>query len=1284
MKLIRGTLPLKHRTKLLNILQTMLVNVEKIPSLRQVQKNEICIKPVATRLIFQITINQMPQFSHLHVHTQYSLLDGAAAIDGLYKKAIKNNMPALAITDHGNMFGVFDFVNQAWKNTKVVGKDDKGKDLLEPIVKPIVGCEFYVVEDRHKKIFSKEQKDQRFHQVLLAKNKIGYQNLVKLTSLGFIEGHYSKYPRIDKALIEQYHEGLIATTCCIGAYVPQTILHKDEVAAEQEFKWWLNLFGDDYYIELQRHNIKEQEIINNTLLTFSKKFNVPAIATNDSHYINKDDSNAHDILLCINTGEKQSTPGFDDFVNDDAQIKNRRFKFPNNEFYFKTPEEMQQLFHDIPEALDNTNAIVDKIEILHLKKDILLPAFPIPAAFKTSDDSNLNQWNYLHHLTYEGARKRYSEITEEVRERLDFELFTIKTMGFAGYFLIVSDFIQAGRDMGVFVGPGRGSAAGSVVAFCIGITNIDPLKYNLLFERFLNPDRKSMPDIDTDFDDEGRQKVIDYVVRKYSKQQVAQIVTYGTMAAKSSIKDVARVMDLPLSEANALVKLVPDRPGTDLGRVLQAPFTIKEAKEGEKSLEEKEGLSGEDMENVKRLREIYYGTDIRAAVLKEAERLEGSVRNTGIHAAGIIIAPKDLTELIPVATSKESDLWITQIEGSIIEEAGVIKMDFLGLKTLSILKTALELIKQNHGVAIEIDTIPLDDEQTFQLYQKGETNGTFQFESAGMQKYLRELKPDKFDDLIAMNALYRPGPMAYIPKYVARKHGREEVTYDIDDMKEYLEETYGITVYQEQVMLLSQSIAGFSKGDADVLRKAMGKKQKSVLDKMKAQFISGATAKGHPVDKLEKIWTDWESFAQYAFNKSHSTCYAFVAYQTGYLKAHYPSEYMAAVLNHAGSIEKITFFMEECKRMGLKVLGPDINESLKGFAVNKKGEIRFGLGGLKGVGEAAIESIIEERNKAGNFKDLYDFIKRVNQRTVNKKSIESLAYSGGFDCFKELHRAQYFFTPPGETSNGIDRIIRFGNVFQSNKVQTGNSLFGDSVMPEIATPKLPVCEPWSLTELLEHEKEITGIFMSGHPLDHFKFELKHYGIMALNDFNELRDTPTLVSRSLNHTFRIAGLVTDAQHRTTKTGKSFGALVLEDFSGKTELMLWSDDYMKFQNYLDKGKNVLVTGYFKTRFNADQFEFKISSINLLETAKQLLTKQVDIQISANSMTKDFVEFIDNNVRNNPGKSALKFNVLEPIEQLQVGLYTLEKGFSMNEEMADFLLNNPDVEINVSLVG
>ena len=1202
------------------------------------------------------------KFSHLHVHTQFSLLDGAASIKALYKKAVADKMPALAISDHGNMFGAFEFVKEAYNH-----KNEDGS--LK--VKPIVGCEFYITTDRTRKTFSKDEKDPRHHQILLAKNDIGYKNLVKLTSLGYIEGMYSKYPRIDKSLINKYHEGLIATTCCLGALVPQTILKKGEDEGENEFKWWLNIFQEDYYVELQRHGIPEQEKVNKILLKFAEKYNVKVIASNDSHYVDQKDFNAHDILLCINTGEKQSTPALREFSDDDVLTKNKRFAFPNDQFYLKNTEEMSKVFEDIPEAIDNTNEIIDKVELLDLKREILLPFFEVPSSFKSQDD-------YLEHLTWSGAKERYKILTPESEERLKFELGIIRKMGFAGYFLIVSDFIKHGRDIGVFIGPGRGSAAGSAVAYCIGITNIDPIKYNLLFERFLNPERKSMPDIDTDFDDEGRQKVIDYVVQKYGKNQVAQIITYGTMAAKSSIADVARVMDLPLAESRAISKLVPERPGINLKRLLHAPFTIKEAKNGDKSLEEKEQLQSDDVENVKKLREIYNGNDLQSKVLHEAEILEGSVRNTGIHASAIIIAPKDLTDLLPVATSKESELWLTQIEGNTIEEAGVIKMDFLGLRTLSILKTALSLIHQNHGIKIEIDEIPLDDELTYKLYQRGDTNGTFQFESPGMQKYLRELKPDKFDDLIAMNALYRPGPMAYIPEYVDRKNGKKQVVYDLADMEEFLKETYGITVYQEQVMLLSQKLGGFSKGDADVLRKAMGKKQRSVLDKMKVQFVEGATGKGHPKNILEKIWTDWEAFAQYAFNKSHATCYAFVAYQTAYLKAHYPSEYMAAVLNHAGSIDKITFFMEECKRMGLKVLGPDINESQNGFAVNNNGEIRFGFSGLKGVGEAAIENIIEERNKRGSYTTIFDLVKRINLRSVNKKSLESLAYSGAFDCFKDITRAQYFFAAPADMQ-GLEKIVKFGSIYQSQTSSSSNTLFGDLQMPEINTPKLSICEPWPLAVQLDHEKEVTGMYMSGHPLDNYKFEMKHYNITSLADYNEFKAAVTTHPNPFRQ-FRVAGLVIDAQHRVTKTGKNFGILTIEDYSDKSEFMLWSEDYVKYTNYLEKGMIVMVEGGFKQRYNSDQFEFRLNKIHLLETVKPNLTKQVIIELEPQFIKKDFVDFIETNVKQNPGKSSIKFNIVDVRNNFKIGMYSLDKGFTMNDEMAFFLNNNVDVEVNV----
>ncbi|HEY9196343.1 MAG TPA: DNA polymerase III subunit alpha, partial [Mucilaginibacter sp.] len=862
--------------------------------------------------------------------------------------------------------------------------------------------------------------------------------LVKLCSLGYMEGLYSKWPRIDKELILKYHKGLIATTCCIGASVPQAILRGTPEEAETEFKWWLDLFGEDYYIELQRHDIPEQTTINNVLLTYAKKYNVKVICSNDSHYVDQQDSNAHDILLCVNTGDMQSTP----IATDEEGGKGYRFGFPNDQFYFKTQDEMGKLFHDLPESLDNTNEIVVKVEVLKLKRDILLPNYVIPEEFKihnTPDADTLNQWEYLKHLTFMGAKERYKDISPEAEERINFELFTIRTMGFAGYFLIVADFIKAGRDMGVFIGPGRGSAAGSVVAYCIGITNIDPIKYNLLFERFLNPDRKSMPDIDTDFDDAGRQKVIDYVVDKYGKNQVAQIITYGSMAARTSIQDVGRVLDMPLSDVNAIKKMVPETLG----------ITLRDA-----------------IEQVPELKEILNGNDLKAQVLREAEKLEGSVRNTGVHAAGIIIAPYDLTDIVPVATAKDSDLLVTQYDGRVIEDAGVIKMDFLGLKTLTIIKDALRMIKQNHGVVIDIDYIPLDDQKTYELYQRGDTNGTFQFESDGMQMYLRELKPDKFEDLIAMNALYRPGPIEYIPNFINRKHGREPIVFDLPDMEEYLGETYGITVYQEQVMLLSQKLAGFSKGDADVLRKAMGKKQIEVLNKMEAQFMDGAIAKGHPKDKLTKIWTDWKAFAQYAFNKSHSTCYAFVAYQTAYLKAHYPSEYMAAVLNNQNNMEKITFFMEECRRMGVEVLGPDINESDMAFAVNKKGQVRFGLTGVKGVGDKAVESIIEEREANGPFASIYDFARRSNTRSVNRKSYENLVYGGAFDGFG-VARSQFFAKTDLGVLTGVERLIKYANDYQNVQSSSQSSLFGGSVASYVPEPAMPECEEWPLIERLK-------------------------------------------------------------------------------------------------------------------------------------------------------------------------------------------------------------------------
>jgi DNA polymerase-3 subunit alpha len=1207
----------------------------------------------------------MPDFSHLHVHTQFSLLDGAADVKKLFKKAAADGMKAMAITDHGNMFGVFKFVAEAAKHN----------------VKPIVGCEFYVVENRHKRQFTKDDRDQRFHQLLLAKNPKGYQNLLKLCSLGYIDGLYGKYPRIDKELILQYHEGLIATTCCIGASVPKAILRKGEQEAEKEFKWWLDIFGEDYYVELQRHDMQEQEKVNQVLLGFAKKYNVKVIASNDAHYVDQKDSNAHDILLCINTGEKQSTPTMKEFSDDETFTKGRRFAFYNDQFYFKTQAEMNKLFQDIPEAIDNTNEIVEKVEHLKLKQDIMLPNFQIPTNFTSQDE-------YLHHLTYTGAKERYRDISPEIEERLNFELHTIRTMGFAGYFLIVADFIKAGRDIGVFVGPGRGSAAGSAVAYCIGITNIDPIKYNLLFERFLNPDRKSMPDIDTDFDDEGRQKVIDYVVEKYGKNQVAQIVTYGTMAAKMSIKDVARVMDLPLQESNALAKLVPDKPGTELNRVMLANI------DGPGGLKDVEAYQPEDMENIKILREIYKTKDLKADVLREALILEGSVRGTGIHAAGIIIAPKDLTEIIPVATSKETELLITQYDGKVIEDAGVIKMDFLGLKTLTIIRDALVMIKKNKGIVIDIDKIPLDDAKTLALYQRGDTNGTFQFESPGMMKHLIDLKPDKFEDLIAMNALYRPGPIQYIPKFIARKHGREQVSYDLPEMEEYLSDTYGITVYQEQVMLLSQKIGGFTKGQADTLRKAMGKKDRQILDGLKSSFMNGAKEKGLNEKALDKIWTDWEAFASYAFNKSHSTCYAFVAFQTAYLKAHYPAEYMSSVLTHnLNNIDKITFFMEEARRMNISVLGPDINESIYPFSVNEVGQIRFGLGAIKGVGEAAVQSIIEERDQNGRFSSVFDLVRRINLRTANKKTFESLAQAGAFDSFG-IHRAAYFNLESNESQTTLEKLIRFGANYQDSLSTSQSSLFGAGTAAHIPEPKLPSCEEWGFLQKLRFEKEVVGFYISGHPLDEYKFELSNFCSATIADLkmvqkfagnsnsfinNKASDSEGDLGQAVqeqdierfdqmkNRELAVAGMITVASHRTTKTGKPYGTFMLEDYQESHEIALFGEDYIKFKQFITDGYFLYIKGKIQERYGRKgEWEFKVNFMQLLPEVRDKMAKNMTIYIYLSDLNEAVVDDITSLIEQN-NQLDLPRNC-----NLKIGIIDTEDGISVEVPSRKFKIN------------
>jgi DNA polymerase-3 subunit alpha len=1151
-------------------------------------------------------------FSHLHVHTQFSLLDGAADISKLFKKAKADNMKAMAITDHGNMFGVFKFVAEAGKHG----------------VKPIVGCEFYVVEDRHKKTFTKEAKDQRYHQLFLAKNAEGYSNLSRLCSLGYIEGMYSKWPRIDKDLILKYHKGLIATTCCLGAEVPRTIMAKGEEEGEKVFKWWLDLFGEDYYIELQRHKLDDQNTVNEVLLRWAKKYNVKVIASNDSHYVDQQDYNAHDILLCVNTGDMQSTPK----ATDEEGGKGYRFGFPNDQFYFKSTAEMTALFSDVPEAIDNTNEIVAKIDHLKLKRDILVPHFPIPAGFIDADD-------YLKHLTFEGAHKRYSEMTAETEERLNFELHTIKTMGFPGYFLIVADFIKAGRDLGVLIGPGRGSAAGSAVAYCIGITNIDPIKYKLLFERFLNPERKSMPDIDTDFDDVGRQKVLDYVIDKYGKNQVAQIINYGTMAAKSAIKDVARVMDLHLSESVALTKLVPDRPGT----------TLEEA-----------------FKSVPELEAIRQGNDLRAQVLKEAIKLEGSVRNTGIHASAVIIAPDDLMNYIPLSVAKDANLWVTQFDGKVIEDAGLLKMDFLGLKTLTIIKNAIQLIHENHSILIDPDLIPLDDKKTYELFQRGDTISIFQFESPGMQKHLKDLKPDKFEDLIAMNALFRPGPMEYIPTFIKRKHGLEKIKYDFDVTEDLLSETYGVTVYQEQVMLLSQRLAGFSKGDADVLRKAMGKKQIIVLQEMKGKFLAGCEANGHDTKVAEKVWTDWESFASYAFNKSHATCYSFVAFQTAYLKAHYPAEFMAATLDSQGNIESISFFMEECRNMNLPVLGPDINESNFKFSVNKKGEIRIGLGALKGVGEAAVLEIVAERKLNGPYSTIFDLVRRVNLRSANKKTFESLALSGAFDCFKEAHRAQYFYSENGSDANFLEKIVRYGNNVQEGKNAAQGSLFGDSAEDaQIPEPNIPVCEPWGPLEKLHREKEVIGMFISGHPLDSYSVEMK----FCTNTLTDLGDLAKLRNKDIT----LAGMVTAVNHRVSKTGNPFGNFTLEDYNGSYQFALFSESYLKLKHFLVPNSFLFLSGKADYRWKTtDQFEFKINQIQLLSEVRDKKIKNVTLQTSLNELSDEMIKEVITLLTNNPGNIPVKVNVSEANEKISIEMLSKKFKVSPNNEFLENIKN------------
>ncbi len=1090
----------------------------------------------------------MPKFSHLHVHTQYSLLDGAADIKNLIKKAKQDGMPAVAITDHGNMFGVFDFY-QATKSQGIL---------------PVIGCEFYMVEDRFQKTFSQGKKDKRYHQLLLAKNQKGYENLSKLCSLGYLEGLYSKYPRIDKELLKQYKEGLIATSCCIGAEIPQAILFKGEEEAEKLFVEWHSMFGDDFYVELQRHNLcnidntgLDQEDVNQTLIKFARKYQVPIIATNDSHYIDQDDANAHDILLCINTGEFQSTPK----ATNEESGKGYRFGFPNDQFFFKTQKQMEDLFADIPEAIDNTNLLISTIEPPQLARDIVLPNYGLPAGFN-------DQKEYLTHLAYEGCRRKYGgSIPLNVEERLKFELGTICSSGYEGYFLIVQDFTSAAREMGVWVGPGRGSAAGSLVAYALGITNVDPVKYDLLFERFLNPERVSMPDVDIDFDDQGRDRVIEYVAKKYGERRIAQIITYGTMAAKSAIRDVGRVLQYPLPQTDRLAKLVPGSLGFK---------TLLHADPDQLAKDDSNNLKPEEIDQIRELQQVYKGNDIAAKVLRDAEKLEGSVRNTGVHACGIIIAPKDIDEVVPVARSKDSPWMQVQYDVNQIEKAGLLKMDFLGLSTLSILKDAIQLIRDTTGDEIVLDDIPLDDLKTYELFQRGETNGIFQFESPGMQKYMRDLKPTQFGDLIAMNALYRPGPMKYIPEFVDRKHGKKPVIFDLPEMEEYLKETYGITVYQEQVMLLSQKIGGFSKGKADMLRKAMGKKDKNLIDTLKTDFMEGAKEKGFPEKVLEKIYSDWEEFAQYAFNKSHSTCYAVIAFHTAYLKAHYPAQFMSAVLkSNMGDIKKITFYMEECNRMGIKVLGPDINESRSAFSVTQNNEIRFGLSAVKGVGEGAVEEILQNREKNGPFTSIFDLTSRINLRSINRRTLESMAKAGVFDFDSRYHRAQYVATDESNAT-GVELAVRYGQKVQADKISGQTSLFGgggESSLPQ--EPKLPHVEPFGLMDELKQEEELIGIYLSKHPLDDHKFS---YSLLKKHT---IKDLQTAIEANERLEFRVMGMVTSAREVISQKGNPYGRMTLLDYSGNIELSVFGKEYIGNKALLSKDYILLIQGVVEPR-------------------------------------------------------------------------------------------------------
>ncbi len=1204
-----------------------------------VSKNEDSLKEVS--------------FAHLHNHTQYSVLQSTIQVQELVAEAGRQKMPAVALTDTGNMMAAFHFVSAVASHNKAAKAANEeaeanGETPKETLIKPLVGCEFHVCEDHA----DKTRKDNGYQVVFLAKNKNGYHNLAKMSSIAFVDGFYY-LPRIDKKIIAQYKEDLIVLTGNTYGEVPNKILNIGEKQAEEALCWWKETFGEDLYIELMRHGQEDENHINKVLLEFSKKHQIKTVATNNTFYLRKEDANAHDILLCVKDGEKQATPI--------GRGRGYRYGLPNSEYYFKSSKEMKALFVDVPQAILNIEEVVAKIEPFVLARDVLLPAFDIETQFQDAQDladgGKRGENNYLRHITYLGAQKRYEELTDSIRERLDFELDVIAKTGYPGYFLIVEDFIRAARGMGVSVGPGRGSAAGSVVAYCLKITNIDPIKYDLLFERFLNPERVSMPDIDIDFDDEGRGRVMDYVIEKYGSNQVAQIITYGTMAAKSAIRDTARVLDLPLYDADRIAKLVP-------GMKLKKLFSLDD-----KGLKDK--LRSDEIELVNELKTLSLGSDLQAETINKARVLEGSVRNTGIHACGVIITPDDITKFVPVALAKDSDMYVTQFDNSVVEDAGLLKMDFLGLKTLTLIKHTVKIVKAKHGVKLDPENFPLDDVKTYELFQRGETVGIFQYESPGMQKYMKELKPTVFADLIAMNALYRPGPIEYIPSFINRKHGHEEIEYDLDAMEEYLEETYGITVYQEQVMLLSQKLADFTKGEADVLRKAMGKKQIAVLAKMKPKFLAQASAKGHAEEKLEKIWTDWEAFASYAFNKSHSTCYAWIAYQTAYLKAHYPAEYMAAVLsNNMSDIKQVAFFMEECKRAGIVVLGPDVNESYLKFSVNEQGAIRFGMGAIKGVGTAAVEEIIRERKENGWFSSIFDVVRRVDLRLAGKKAVEGLILAGGFDSFTKTHRAQYYIVDE-KGSNFLEKALKFGHKYKESQNSSQVSLFGEASEIQFPEPDIPSCEKWGTMELLAKEKEVTGMYISAHPLDDFKNEMKFCNV-GLSVFKGN------MQKYIGHKLSIGAIVTGIEHRVSKMGKGWATFVLEDYADSHEFRIFGNEYLQFRHFLSENSFLYVNATLQKGWvNKDtgvegEPRLKFTNFMLLHDVMDDKCEKITVQLNSEEVTEQHINHLYGVLKDYEiaGKQRLEFTLRDAKEKIELTLPSRELKVNVSSELLERL--------------